>query len=567
MLRLRRGRESAQRTPAGSEADRRLQVAFRLVCHVAAELPLLIIGIQDLAHGWLPLSDNAATAWRSYLVFTPHTPLVGHEIVGFLPYGPGPLQNWLLAVPVRLNPAQGPLWGSVLFGIVAVALGVEAGWSVARRAGALAVALGMLVLFITQWQVLVDPVWNASFGAIWFLASLATGWASASGRLRWWPATVLAASITAQCHELPLLSVMCVALVSGVVGAFREWRTVGRASSKWLLVGAAVGIAVWIPPIVQQLTHHPGNFTLLWRASHSHVATYGIAKGFGELGAMTRPIPFWLHKVPGTSLANVNFVFDYLAGPEWWGVTVVVLLGGVAVASWLAERATLAALSTVSFVASLTMVLVLAAYPESQWISLVYLEMFIAPVGMAAWLTLLWSMIEVVRRLLAATRIRSVERARPVLVSASLIGAGGVLAASGLAVSNAMPLVSTWVPTLGEPWTVHVTRAATTQILRRPPGKSFVLHVLTPQPAQSVAIADGVGYLLRSDGFRPRLSGGRAQAAIGDDALPRPGLPIVTVDVPRVNNADEAARPRVWVSRRHVQRYRREKDRATSRSR
>ena len=46
---------------------------------------------------------------------------VGHNI-----FDPGPLLFWLLAIPVRIDPAHGALWGAALLGGAAMSVAVEA---------------------------------------------------------------------------------------------------------------------------------------------------------------------------------------------------------------------------------------------------------------------------------------------------------------------------------------------------------------------------------------------------------------------------------------------------------
>src|SRR5450631_663373 len=97
----------------GPRSDRWL----RVLCHLAAELPLVVFGAVESARGWRPLFDNAGLAYRSFQVFSSHSPLVGHQMAvsagSHAVFGPGPLQSWILAVPVRVDPAQGALWGGV----------------------------------------------------------------------------------------------------------------------------------------------------------------------------------------------------------------------------------------------------------------------------------------------------------------------------------------------------------------------------------------------------------------------------------------------------------------------
>src|SRR5579884_842913 len=72
----------------------------RAVCHLAAEVPLVVLMIAEMAMGWRPMSDNAGIAWRSWYLFSGHFPLVGQYTVPNgtqLAHGLGPVQYWFLA--------------------------------------------------------------------------------------------------------------------------------------------------------------------------------------------------------------------------------------------------------------------------------------------------------------------------------------------------------------------------------------------------------------------------------------------------------------------------------------
>src|ERR1700727_554324 len=59
-------------------------------------------------------------------------------------YDPGPLQYWLLAIPVHLDPRAGVVWGAALCCMVAASLAIEAAWSAFGAFGGLA-ASGIIV--------------------------------------------------------------------------------------------------------------------------------------------------------------------------------------------------------------------------------------------------------------------------------------------------------------------------------------------------------------------------------------------------------------------------------------
>lgn len=109
---------------------------FGFVLGGIVSLPLLAVLLSLWARGWSPTGDDAVIALRSFDVFTGHGPLLGHvnqASADIAVYDPGPLQNWLLAVPVRLFPSGiGAVLGAT---IVEVAALVAALVAVVRTAG------------------------------------------------------------------------------------------------------------------------------------------------------------------------------------------------------------------------------------------------------------------------------------------------------------------------------------------------------------------------------------------------------------------------------------------------
>src|SRR5258706_12422913 len=148
--------------------------ALRAGAHVLAWLPFVFAAARSVASGWRPVSDNAAIALRSWDVLTAHAPLVGQatRLAGGV-YELGPLQYWLLTLPVHVDPLHGVLWGAALWCMVAASLTIEAAWAAAGRLGralAARVVLGGLS-WIPATTLL--PRRNPRFGLKFFLAPLA----------------------------------------------------------------------------------------------------------------------------------------------------------------------------------------------------------------------------------------------------------------------------------------------------------------------------------------------------------------------------------------------------------
>src|SRR5215471_1100852 len=132
-------------------------VAVRLTAHIAVWVPFVYALVRSLERGWVALSDAAIIALRSWDVLTAHGPLVGQATrLGHGMFDLGPLEYWLLTVPVHLDPRHGSLWGAALWCMLAGSLAIEAAWSVAGMLGGLA-ASGM-ILGIIAWYPLIDSI-------------------------------------------------------------------------------------------------------------------------------------------------------------------------------------------------------------------------------------------------------------------------------------------------------------------------------------------------------------------------------------------------------------------------
>ena len=499
----------------------RSETWLRVLCHLAAELPLVIFGIVELVKGWRPLSDNADLALRSYQVLTSHTPLVGHQMaVSVGPhavFGPGPLQSWILAVPVRIDPVQGALWGAVLAAVVAIAVAIEATWAVAGWRGAATTAGCVLVLAIVRPEVVLDPVWNVWFALLFLVATFCTALAVATGRLGWWPVTVIGASVVVQCQAAYAPPAVALCLVAPALGLIA--RPHPKSSRlRWLVAGLVGGIAVWVAPFVQEVTTSPGNLTLLVRAAGSG-PTIGPTAALRALGGATRVPPAWVHPLPtGGGLAQFYGVAGLVDGPEWWGLAVVGLLAMIGVVAARTGRRALAMLSALTVVLAVGGVVMVASIPLSQFLVLGYLGAMLAPVGLAVWVTFLWAVGEAA--LVGVRRIRGREG-----------GGASVELVAYLRWPTAVALVglSTWAtvvglgqmggtaPTLSGWPAVRATERASGAAIRIAPRGTFRLRIEGPPNAFTFSVETGVAYQLAARGFDPRPT-----TAIGFPTFGRP---------------------------------------------
>lgn len=236
---------------------------------VAVLTPLAVAVLAQRDAHWHPVYDLAMTELRVRDVGGAHTPLIGLQgRIGPSGSHPGPLSFYLLAPVYRLL-------GSSAFALQAAtavfhgAGAVTALWVARRRGGRLlVVAVSVVLLLLMQGYglgALTEP-WNPHLPMLWFVAFLLAAWAVLDGDLPMLVVAVVAASICAQTHVPYLAVTLGVAAAVTAAAAWHAWRPRRdrRAGDwRWLAAGAAVGLVLWIPPLVDEVVNEPGNLTQL----------------------------------------------------------------------------------------------------------------------------------------------------------------------------------------------------------------------------------------------------------------------------------------------------------------
>ena len=352
---------------------------------------VLVPACIELAEGWQPVRDDAMISIGAYRVFSLQSPLVGNwsqasEGMRQAFFDLGPLLFWFLAVPVRLDPDQGALWGAALICGAALSVAVEAAWSV--KGWPAAVAMALLVADMGwQNQLLNDLAWNPRFGLVFLIAAGASAWAVASGRFGWWPLVVLGASVAAQCHlvyAITAIGLVVVAPLAALVYGHRppRWR--------WLVVGLVLGAACWVAPLIQQVTGHPGNLSTVL---HSGTAQASVGLGFGwhALATAVTLHPIWLTQFPYL-ISFADQMPHYLRGhAEAGGFVGLGLTVGIAVAAWRAKRGELSALAVIGVVMAVGTVASFATFPRDNLGPVGYLSYVLWLVGILVWIIVVWA--------------------------------------------------------------------------------------------------------------------------------------------------------------------------------
>ena len=157
-------------------------MVLRVATHIAAWLPFLAVMASSGRGEWRVVGDGAGIASRSWGTLAGHVPLVGQATqLARGVHDPGPLQYWLLAIPVHIDPVRGVLWGAALWCMVAASLAIEAAWSVLGGAGGL-LASGTILWMVAWTPTLAPrPYWNPWLGALSFVAARPACWRSCRG--------------------------------------------------------------------------------------------------------------------------------------------------------------------------------------------------------------------------------------------------------------------------------------------------------------------------------------------------------------------------------------------------
>ncbi len=522
----------------------------RLTCHVVAEVPFLVAALVQIAQGWRPSGDEAIIAIRSWAVFTSRSPLLGEftTVTGcarHVAFDPGPLLFWMLAIPVRIDPAHGVLWGAALLCAVAMAVCVEAAWAVRGAVAAIAVGAFAVVLAATQPDVFVNSDWNPHFGLVWFCAACMVAWAVGTGRLRWWPLLVLTASIAAQCHltyTLPAALLAVLPPLAGISVRRSARQGVGGRGWSWLPAGLAVGAACWVTSLVQQLTANPGNVSVLLRCVGSH-RELGAGFGLQTLASAVVPPPLWFH---GQAVSAKGLMQGLTAHSAWIGLVVLAMLAVVALVAWIIRHVDAAVLAGVAFLAAATTVWEISLQPTNTRAALLYEDAVLWPVGMLVWGVAAQSLAVAFAEWRARRGGPSADRAGPSTPGdrghrlrvrwrarvALALGATAALFVGG-AVNTAIlagSAMSQATKEDGGPGVFGGFSVAAAAAERLVPRGPLVISVSTHDAATSLDVIYGTLWVLISQG-RQATAPGLFAEMISPPAYPVSGAPVVDVTV------------------------------------
>jgi hypothetical protein len=238
----------------------------------------LTVAVVVLRHPrWYPIWDQATTELQLRDVGTRHTPLTG--VGGLLglpedPQGshPGPLSFYLMWPVYRLLGSSSWAMQAAAAWVNLAALGVTV-WLVSRRKSTgllVGTAAALALLAHAYGPEALTRAWAPYLPILWWVAFMVAIWCVLCDDLLALPVAVLAGCVCVQTHSsyvFPVVGLLALALAGVWLGAYQRRHEPGslRRPARWSLAALGVGVALWIPPVLEQLISPRGNLGILWR--------------------------------------------------------------------------------------------------------------------------------------------------------------------------------------------------------------------------------------------------------------------------------------------------------------
>ena len=373
---------------------------------VVLAFPLVVALVELRRPHWYPLLDMAQTEIRVRDIANGHPPLIGlaGRIGPFGPDGgshPGPLSFYALWPVWKLfgGSSYGMFASTVVLDIVAFGLAL---WMALRRGGRtllLAIAAVLAVLTRAYGAFLLTLPWNPYLPVLWWFVFLLAVWSVLADDLAMLAVLVVAGSMCMQTHISYLGLVGGLVLVTAVVVGARAVRRRGDADARralWRWGGSSIvaGVVLWIPPVIDQFAHSPGNLGIIRDYfGNPPEATIGAHRGVGVVLAQLNP---W--KLLTTTLVHDGGALQ-VGGSRLPGALLLIAFGVSVVIAWQLGRRALLLLDGVIAAA-----LALGFVSAARILGVVWFYLLLWAWALAALMLLAigWSLVELVRARRAA---------------------------------------------------------------------------------------------------------------------------------------------------------------------
>jgi hypothetical protein len=364
--------------------------------------PLVVALVELRRPHWYPLLDMAQTEIRVRDV-TAHPPLIGlaGRIGPFGPNGgshPGPLSFYALWPVWRLfgGSSYGLFAANVALDIVAVGLAL---WMALRRGGRsllLGLATVLAVLTRAYGAFLLTLPWNPYLPVLWWFVFVLAVWSVLADDLAMLPIAVFAGSLCMQTHISYLGLIGGLMLVAAVLVGRTAIKRRGdadarRALWRWGGISVATGVVLWIPPVIDQFAHSPGNLGII-RDYFSHppssTSPIGLRRGVDVLLAQLDPWRLLSHTlVRGSGALEVT-------GSRVPGALLLIAFGASAIVAWRLRQRVLLRLDAV-----LVAALVLGLVSSARIFGTVWFYLMLWAWGLVALMlfAIAWTAVELVR--------------------------------------------------------------------------------------------------------------------------------------------------------------------------
>jgi hypothetical protein len=242
---------------------------------VACSIPFVVALMALAEPTWYPTLDIAHTSLRVRDVFSSDPPLIGLPgrigSLGQQGSHPGPLSFWALAPLAKL-------WGGSTWALQAATATLNliaaflALWMARRRGGTgvlLGVGAALTALLAFYGPDILTLAWNPYLPVVWWFTFLIAVWSAWCEDWAALPILVFAGSFCLQTH------ISYAGLGTALTGLtllwviwclWRRWQDREARGSllAWFAVSVGLGVLLWLPPVIQQLTSDHGNLSILY---------------------------------------------------------------------------------------------------------------------------------------------------------------------------------------------------------------------------------------------------------------------------------------------------------------